>query len=85
MLIRPRLQQLNQVVNEMKTGITIDEKTYTFSENEINKAISENKFSQIINRDNKMYKINFETRTPEMKKIERSAYPLGDKEYNETE
>lgn len=85
-LIRPRFEQLNQVIDEMKTGITINKKLYKITDNEIIKqAITTKKFNQTIMIDNKLYEVNFETRTPEMKKIERSAYPLGDKEYKTTE
>lgn len=85
MLIKPRFKQMYQVILDMKSGITINGKSYEFSDNEIKNAIKNKWFSQIIRENEKLYTVNFDTRTPEMKKIENSVRPLGDKEYTQTE
>lgn len=85
MLIKPRFEQMYKVILDMKSGITINGKSYEFSDNEIKEAIKNRSFSQNINDDGKLYTVNFDTRTPEMKKIENSVRRLGDKEYTQTE
>lgn len=85
MLIKPWFEQINAVINDMKAWITINDKKYEYSENNIKQAIESRKFIQKIKINDKVYEVKFNTRTKEMEKIEQSINPLGDKEYQKTE